>query len=133
VALDEGLIVPVIHAAERLGMAEIVRRLDDLSQRARQGKLLPDDVAGGTFTITNLGMFGVKHFTAIINPPEAAILAVGRMAKRAVVDESTDAVRVRPMMEMTLSADHRVLDGAVAARFLADVVAALEGPSILLW
>jgi pyruvate dehydrogenase E2 component (dihydrolipoamide acetyltransferase) len=133
VALDEGLIVPVIHDADRLGVSEIAHRLDDLSQRARQGKLMPDDVAGGTFTISNLGMFGIKHFTAIINPPEAAILAVGRIVKRAVVDENSDEVRVRPMMEMTLSADHRVLDGAVAARFLADVAAALERPGILLW
>jgi len=77
-------------------------------------------------------MFGVTHFTAIINPPEAAILAVGRIVKRAVVDDETDAVRVRPMMDMTLSADHRVLDGALAAGFLADVAAALEQPGLLL-
>lgn len=133
VALDEGLIVPVIHGAERLGIADIARQVDDLSQRARQGTLSPDDVTGGTFTITNLGMFGVTHFTAIINPPEAAILAVGRIAKRAIVDDASDQVLVRPIMEMTLSADHRVLDGATAARFLADVVAALEQPSMLLW
>ncbi len=133
VALDEGLIVPVIHGAERLGIAEIAGQLDDLSQRARLGKLTPDDVIGGTFTISNLGMFGVKHFTAIINPPQAAILAVGCIAKRAIVDEATDQVLVRAIMEMTLSADHRVLDGATAARFLADVVAALERPGLLLW
>jgi pyruvate dehydrogenase E2 component (dihydrolipoamide acetyltransferase) len=133
VALDEGLIVPVMHGVERLGVSEIVRQLDDLSQRARQGRLTPDDVSAGTFTVTNLGMFGVKHFTAIINPPEAAILAVGAIVKRAVVDQATDAVRVRPIMEMTLSADHRVLDGATAARFLADVVSGLEHPALLLW
>jgi len=132
VALDEGLIVPVVHDAQRHGVAEIARRLDDLSQRARRGALTPDDVSGGTFTISNLGMLGVTRFTAIINPPEAAILAVGRIAKRAVVDERDDTVRVRPMMEMTLSADHRVLDGATAARFLADVAAALEQPGLLL-
>lgn len=132
VALDEGLIVPVLHGVEGLGIAEISRQLEDLSQRARQGTLAPDDVSGGTFTISNLGMFGVTHFTAIINPPEAAILAVGRIVKRAVVDDETDAVRVRPMMDMTLSADHRVLDGALAAGFLADVAAALEQPGLLL-
>lgn len=133
VALDEGLIVPVLHGAASMGIAEISRRLDDLSERARQGTLAPDDVRGGTFTISNLGMFGVTHFTAIINPPQAAILAVGRIVKRAVVDERSDAVCVRPVMEMTLSADHRVLDGAAAARFLADLAAALEQPGLLLW
>jgi len=132
VALDEGLIVPVVHDAQRHGVAEIARRLDDLSQRARRGALTPDDVSGGTFTISNLGMLGVTRFTAIINPPEAAILAVGRIARRAVVDERDDTIRVRPMLDMTLSADHRVLDGATAARFLADVSAALERPGLLL-
>ncbi len=135
VALDEGLIVPVVRQAERLGIAEIARQLQDLTDRARQGLLTPDDVSGGTFTITNLGMYGIEHFTAIINPPESAILAVGRIAKRAIVmeREAGDEVVIRPMMHMTLSADHRVLDGAVAARFLQDVVEALEHPSLLLW
>ncbi len=135
VALDDGLIVPVIHNADRLGLGEISARLHDLGRRAREGALSPDEVSGGTFTITNLGMFGVDRFTAIINPPESAILAVGRIAKRAVVVEGSagDSVVVRPTVALTLSADHRVLDGAVAARFLEDVVRALESPAIVLW
>jgi pyruvate dehydrogenase E2 component (dihydrolipoamide acetyltransferase) len=135
VALEEGLIVPVIRGAEVLGISEIASRVRDLAERARTNSLAPADVTGGTFTITNLGMLGVDHFTAIINPPESAILAVGRILKRAVVVErdGQDEVIVRPMMSMTLSADHRVLDGAVAARFLRDVVDALEHPNLMLW
>jgi pyruvate dehydrogenase E2 component (dihydrolipoamide acetyltransferase) len=135
VALDEGLIVPVIRDAQRLGIAEIARHVRDLALRAREGRLTPGDVTGGTFTISNLGMLGVDRFTAILNPPESAILAVGRIVKRSVVveQEGEDVALIRPMMSMTLSADHRVLDGAVAARFLRDVVDALEHPNFLLW
>jgi pyruvate dehydrogenase E2 component (dihydrolipoamide acetyltransferase) len=135
VALDDGLIVPVIRHAERLGMAEIAAHLQDLTDRARRGRLTPADVGGGTFTISNLGMYGIDHFTAIINPPESALLAVGRIAKRAIVveRETQDEVVIRPTMYMTLAADHRVLDGAIAARFLRDVVDALEHPGLLLW
>jgi pyruvate dehydrogenase E2 component (dihydrolipoamide acetyltransferase) len=135
VALDTGLIVPVIHQAERLGMAEIARRLEGLANRARQGRLTPDDLGGGTFTISNLGMYGIDHFTAIINPPQTAILAVGRVARRAVVVErgGQDELAIRPTMHLTLSVDHRVLDGAGAARFLRDIVEALEQPGLLLW
>jgi pyruvate dehydrogenase E2 component (dihydrolipoamide acetyltransferase) len=135
VALEEGLIVPVIHHAEQLGIAGISQRLCDLTERARQGRLTPEDVRDGTFTISNLGMYGIDHFTAILNPPESAILAVGRIAKRSVVVECEegDEVVIRPMMNMTLSADHRVLDGAVAARFLRDIVDLLEHPGYLLW
>ena len=135
VALQEGLIVPVIRDAERLGLGEIARQVQDITERARQGRLAPDDVSGGTFTISNLGMFGIKHFTAIINPPQSGILAVGRLVKQATVVEGAagDEVTIRPMMHMTLSADHRVVDGAVAARFLHDVVEALEHPSLMLW
>lgn len=135
VALDDGLIVPVIHDAGRLGLGEIAARLDDLTRRAHEGKLLPGDVAGGTFTISNLGMFGVEQFTALVNPPQSAILAVGRVVKKPVVVETDagDEIAIRPMMQMTLSADHRTIDGAVAAHFLADVVAGLERPSLLLW
>jgi pyruvate dehydrogenase E2 component (dihydrolipoamide acetyltransferase) len=135
IALDEGLIVPVIRQAEALGLAEIAVQIRDFAERARQGALTPQDVTGGTFTVSNLGMYGVDQFTAIINPPESAILAVGRIAKRSVVVErdGRDVAAIRPMMNMTLSADHRVLDGAVAARFLQDVVDALEHPDLLLW
>jgi pyruvate dehydrogenase E2 component (dihydrolipoamide acetyltransferase) len=135
VALDEGLIVPVIPAAGRLGLGEIAAQLNDLTARARDGRLQPNEVQGGTFTISNLGMFGVDHFTAIINPPQSGILAVGRVAKQQVVVETDegDQVAIRPMMQMTLSVDHRVVDGAVAAQFLQDVVAGLENPELLLW
>jgi pyruvate dehydrogenase E2 component (dihydrolipoamide acetyltransferase) len=135
IALDEGLIVPVIRQAEKLGLAEIAVQIQDFATRARQGALTPQDVTGGTFTVSNLGMYGISHFTAIINPPESAILAVGRIAKRSVVVErdGRDLAVIRPMMSMTLSVDHRVLDGAVAARFLQDIVDALEHPNLLLW
>jgi pyruvate dehydrogenase E2 component (dihydrolipoamide acetyltransferase) len=135
VALREGLIVPVIHHAEALGLGEIVARLLDLTERAQQGTLAPADVSGGTFTLSNLGMYGIRQFTAILNPPQSAILAVGSMVKRQVVVEQDgqDVAAIRPMMALTMSADHRVLDGAVAARFLQDVVDVLEHPNLLLW
>jgi pyruvate dehydrogenase E2 component (dihydrolipoamide acetyltransferase) len=135
VALKEGLIVTVIHSAEQLGLAEIAAQLSDLAQRAQQGTLAPQDVSGGTFTLSNLGMYGIRQFTAILNPPQSAILAVGSIVKRQVVigQEGQDTAVIRPMMTLTLSADHRVLDGAVAARFLQDVVDVLEHPNLLLW
>jgi len=135
VALEDGLIVPVIRQAQRLRLAEIASRIQDLTERARQGRLALEEVTGGTFTISNLGMYGIDHFTAILNPPESAILAVGRIAKRSVVveQEGQDKAVIRPTMNMTLSVDHRVLDGAMAARFLRDVVDALEHPNLLLW
>jgi pyruvate dehydrogenase E2 component (dihydrolipoamide acetyltransferase) len=135
VALDEGLIVPVIHRAETLGLGEIAARLSDLTERAQGGTLTPGDVSGGTFTLSNLGMYGVRQFTAILNPPQCAILAVGSMVKRQVVveREGQDVAAIRPMMDLTLSADHRVLDGAAAARFTQDLVAVLEHPNLLLW
>ena len=139
VALNDGLIVPVIHDADQKGIVQLATAIADLAARARSGKLRAADLDGGTFTISNLGMFGVDRFTAIINPPETAILAVGRVQKRVVVDERPalseakgDTMVVRPIMTLTLSADHRVVDGAVAARFLADLRAALEDPQIML-
>jgi pyruvate dehydrogenase E2 component (dihydrolipoamide acetyltransferase) len=137
VALDAeggGLIVPVVQGADQAGLAEIAERLQALTERARQGRLRPEDVAGGTFTLSNLGMFGIDDFTAIINPPECAILAVGRIAKRPVVleGEAGDTVAIRPVLRLTLSADHRMVDGAIAARFMSDLRAALERPALLL-
>jgi pyruvate dehydrogenase E2 component (dihydrolipoamide acetyltransferase) len=129
-ALEEGLIVPVVHSAERKSIAEIAGEIRELVDRARNNRLRPDDVMDGTFTISNLGMFGIDRFTAIINPPQTAILAVGRVTKRIVPDEEDHPV-VRPMMTVTLSADHRVIDGAIAARFLSDVREALEHPGLL--
>jgi len=135
VALDDGLIVPVVQNAAQLGLAAIAEQVQELTARARHGRLQPADVQGGTFTISNLGMLGVDQFTAIINPPQSAILAVGRTVKQPVVVETAvgDELVIRPLMQMTLSVDHRVIDGAVAARFLQDVVAGLEQPDRLLW
>jgi pyruvate dehydrogenase E2 component (dihydrolipoamide acetyltransferase) len=130
-AVDAGLIVPVVRGADRLGMRAIAGQLADLATRAREGKLKLDDLQGGTFTLSNLGMFGIDRFTAILNPPQATILAVGRTSKRAVVTED-DRIEVRPLSTLTLTADHRVLDGASAARFLATIQQALEHPGMLL-
>ncbi|HJO32687.1 MAG: dehydrogenase [Dehalococcoidales bacterium] len=131
VALAEGLIVPVVHNAGQKGIGEIASEVNDLTTRARQEQLTPADVAGGTFTISNLGPFGIEQFTAIINPPQAAILSVGAVRLEAVVGEGVQIV-VRPIMRMTLSADHRVVDGAVAAHFLTDLRDALKSPELLL-
>jgi pyruvate dehydrogenase E2 component (dihydrolipoamide acetyltransferase) len=135
VALDDGLIVPVVADAAAKGLRAIAAEVQELTARARNGRLQPSDVQGGTFTISNLGMLGVEQFTAIINPPQSAILAVGRTVKQPVVVETQagDELLIRPMMQMTLSVDHRIIDGAVAARFLQDVVAGLEEPDRLLW
>jgi pyruvate dehydrogenase E2 component (dihydrolipoamide acetyltransferase) len=130
-AIDAGLIVPVVRGADRLGMRGIAGQLADLTARARDGRLKLEDLQGGTFTLSNLGMFGIDRFTAIVNPPQAAILAVGRIARRAVVTDD-DRVEVRPVASLTLTADHRVLDGAAAARFLATIQRALEHPGAML-
>ena len=129
-AVDDGVVAPVIHNAANSTLAEIAAQRRDLTERARSGKLRPADIAGGTFTISNLGMFGVDAFTAIIIPPQAAILAVGRIADRVVpVGVGPEAhPGVRPMMTLTLSSDHRVVDGARAAQFLRDLVEAILNP-----
>lgn len=131
VAIPDGLIVPVIRDADLKGLYQVAREVRDLSQRARVGALTPDDVVEGTFTISNLGMFGVDQFTAIINPPQVAILAIGRTEARFVPDENGNPVS-KPMMSMTLSADHRALDGAIAAQFLDELRAGLEEPGMVL-
>jgi len=131
VATEAGLIVPVICRADRLGLRAIAAQLADLTTRARAGRLKIEDIQGGTFTLSNLGMFGIDQFTAILNPPQAAILAVGRVAKRPVV-VADDRIEVRPVTTLTLTADHRVLDGASAAQFLATIQRALEHPGLLL-
>jgi len=125
VALEEGLIVPVVHGADQKSLLQIGSEVRDLSERAREGSLKPRDVMDGTFTISNLGMFVVDSFTAIINPPQVAILAVGRTVERFVADESGRPV-LRPMMTVNLSVDHRVVDGAEAARFLSTFQGILE-------
>ena len=130
VALPEGLIVPVIHDADRLGVVEIARESQRLAEAARTNKLKPDDFSGGTFSVSNLGMYGVDEFTAIINPPESAILAVGTITPTPVALEGS--VVVRDQMKVTLSVDHRALDGAVAAGFLQDLKHLLEQPLTML-
>ena len=129
-AVDDGVVAPVIPNAHKAELGEIAVQRRDLAERARGGKLRPSDIAGGTFTISNLGMFGVDSFPAIIIPPQAAILAVGAIAARVVpVGVGPDArPGVRPMMTLTLSSDHRVVDGARAAEFLRDVVEAIGSP-----
>jgi pyruvate dehydrogenase E2 component (dihydrolipoamide acetyltransferase) len=124
VALDEGLIVPVIRNADGLKLAELATRSRELIDMAQKKKLFPRDYEDGTFTVSNLGMLGADSFIAIINPPQSAILAVGRVAPRVVVEEGMFAIK--PLMTATLSADHRVVDGAIAARFLQDVKKLLE-------
>jgi pyruvate dehydrogenase E2 component (dihydrolipoamide acetyltransferase) len=131
VAVEAGLLVPVIRQAERLSLGAIAGQLQDLGERAHTGKLLPSELRGGTFTLSNLGMLGVEQFTAIINPPQAAILAVGKTVKRFVVTDD-DQMAIRPLANLTLTADHRVVDGASAARFLTDLRQALEKPALLL-
>jgi pyruvate dehydrogenase E2 component (dihydrolipoamide acetyltransferase) len=133
IAVPDGLIVPVIRNANRKSIREIVAALHDLAARAKEGRLDLGDVQHGTFTISNLGMFGIRQFRAIINPPESAILAVGAVVRKPVVIDDQDEVAVRPILALTLSADHRVVDGVGAARFLADLVQAIEMPETLLY
>jgi pyruvate dehydrogenase E2 component (dihydrolipoyllysine-residue acetyltransferase) len=126
VAIDDGLIVPVIRDADRKTLTEIAREAHDLTARARARKLTPDELAGGTFTISNLGMYGIRQFTAVINPPQAAILAVGEAVRQPVVDG--DQVTIATVMTLTLSIDHRAVDGATAARFLTRLRELIEQP-----
>jgi pyruvate dehydrogenase E2 component (dihydrolipoamide acetyltransferase) len=129
VGLDNGLIVPVIKDADRKSLRTLSAERIALAAKAREGKLLPDDYASGTFTVTNLGMYGVDHFTPVINPPESAILAVCRLVERAVVVDS--AVTVRPMMNLCLAFDHRLIDGVLAARFMSRLRQYVEQPMLL--
>jgi pyruvate dehydrogenase E2 component (dihydrolipoamide acetyltransferase) len=126
IAVSEGVVAPVIHHAHQLSLSQIAGQRQDLAERARAGKLRRDDLTGGTFTISNLGMYGVDAFTAIITPPQVAILAVGAITDRVVAVEGIPAVR--PMMTLSLSSDHRVVDGARAAGFMNDLVEAIQQP-----
>jgi len=130
VAVEEGLVVPVIQQADTLGLGEIARRRVELVAKAQAGKLRPQDISDGTFTISNLGMYNVDAFNAIINQPQAAILAVGRIAERVVPVNGQPAVQ--PMMVLTLSCDHRAVDGARGAQFLDTVATLVEEPLGLL-
>jgi pyruvate dehydrogenase E2 component (dihydrolipoamide acetyltransferase) len=130
VAIPNGLVVPVIRHCEGLSISEIAAARADIVQRTREGRLTPDDLEGGTFTISNLGMFGVERFFAVLNPPQVGILATGAIEERAVA--SGGEVVVRPMMELTLSCDHRAVDGATASDFLRTLKQLLEEPGLAL-
>ncbi len=127
VATDEALVVPVVHGADRLSPAEISTRRRELVDAARTGRLRPEDVQGGTFTISNLGMYGVDAFQAIVNAPQAAILAVGRIVERPVAVNG--ALAVRPLLTLTVTFDHRVVDGARGAEFLDTLASLVEEPA----
>jgi pyruvate dehydrogenase E2 component (dihydrolipoamide acetyltransferase) len=130
VAIPDGLITPIIRKADQLGLAAISNTMKDLGARAKAGKLKPEEFQGGGFSISNLGMFGIPEFSAIINPPQSAILAVGAGEKRAVV--KNDAVAIATVMTVTLSCDHRVVDGALGAEFLATLKSIIEDPLSLM-
>lgn len=130
VATPGGLITPIIKAAETKGIGKIAREMKDLAERARAGKLKPEEFQGGTFSISNLGMYGVKQFEAVINPPQACILAVGAGEPRAIVKDG--ALGIATVMSCTLSVDHRAVDGAVGAEFLAAFKRLIENPLTML-
>ncbi len=130
VAIPKGLVVPVIRSCERKSIAELAAARAALVESARQGKLQQADLEGGTFTISNLGMYGVEQFVAVLNPPQAAILAVGAIEEKPVVED--DDLAIRPMMTLTLTCDHRSIDGVTAADFLRTVKAFLEEPGLML-
>lgn len=127
VAVDDGLVVPVVHDADRLALAEVIARRIAVVEAAREGRLRPDDVSGGTFTVSNLGMYGVDGFDAIVNAPQAAILAVGRIVDRLVPVDGQAAVR--PTLQLSVSFDHRVVDGARGAEFLETLAALVAEPA----
>src|SRR5688572_2011722 len=130
VAVEDGLITPVLFDADRLSLWDISAKARDLAKRARERKLTPEEYTGATFTVSNLGMFGIVEFTAIINPPESGILAVGQVEEKPVVENGE--VVVRPRMRVTMSCDHRVVDGATGARFLQTLKDFLEEPGMML-
>jgi pyruvate dehydrogenase E2 component (dihydrolipoamide acetyltransferase) len=128
VATERGLLTPIIQDADKLGVAEISAKARTLAERAREGKLKPNEYQGGTFTISNLGMFGITHFTAVINPPQAAILAVGGVQERVVKGAAAGQFEVQQVLTVTLSCDHRVIDGAVGAQWLQAFKRCMEDP-----
>jgi pyruvate dehydrogenase E2 component (dihydrolipoamide acetyltransferase) len=130
VAIEDGLITPVIRHADRKSLREISAEARDLAGRARERRLAPDEYTGGTFSISNLGMLDIDEFTAVINPPEAGILAVGRIVPKPVAHEGV--VQLRRRMRMTMSCDHRVIDGATGARFLQAFKGFIEEPAAML-
>jgi pyruvate dehydrogenase E2 component (dihydrolipoamide acetyltransferase) len=131
VAIDEGLITPVIFDADVKRMSEISAEAKALAKRARDRKLKPEEYTGATFSVSNLGMFGIEHFTAIINPPEAGILAIGGVEERPVIVDGELVMRKR--MKVTMSCDHRVIDGATGAKFLQTLRRMIENPLFLVY
>jgi pyruvate dehydrogenase E2 component (dihydrolipoamide acetyltransferase) len=129
VAIEDGLITPVVRAANQKSLSQIAAEVRELAERARSRKLKPEEYTGATFSISNLGMFGIDEFTAVINPPEGAILAVGAMTAKPVVRDN--AMVIRQMMRVTMSCDHRVIDGATGAKFLQTFKKILENPLYL--
>jgi pyruvate dehydrogenase E2 component (dihydrolipoamide acetyltransferase) len=130
VAVEDGLITPIVRDADAIGVAEISQQVKELAKRARERKLQPEEYTGATFSISNLGMFGIDEFTAIINPPEAAILAIGKAEEKVVVVDGEMVVQSR--MRVTMSCDHRVIDGATGAKFLQTLRSYLEEPAMML-
>jgi pyruvate dehydrogenase E2 component (dihydrolipoamide acetyltransferase) len=130
VAVEEGLITPVIRHADLKPLRAIAAESQDLARRARERRLRPEEYTGGTFSVSNLGMLDIDEFTAVINPPEAGILAIGRIVEKPVAHEGVTALRRR--MRMTMSCDHRVIDGATGARFLGTLKGMLENPLVML-
>jgi pyruvate dehydrogenase E2 component (dihydrolipoamide acetyltransferase) len=130
VAVEEGLITPVIFDADRKGVSEISREVKELAGRAREKKLKPEEYTGSTFSISNLGMFGIEEFTAVLNPPEAAILAIGASVDKVVAIDGE--MQIRPRMRVTLTCDHRVIDGATGAEFLRTFKSYLEDPMLMI-
>jgi pyruvate dehydrogenase E2 component (dihydrolipoamide acetyltransferase) len=129
VAIEDGLITPVVRAADQKSLSQIAVEVRELAERARSRKLKPEEYTGATFSISNLGMFGIDEFTAVINPPEGGILAVGAMSPKPVVRDNE--IVVRQMMRVTMSCDHRVIDGATGAKFLQTFKKILENPLYL--
>jgi pyruvate dehydrogenase E2 component (dihydrolipoamide acetyltransferase) len=129
VAIDEGLITPVVRSADQKSLSQIAAEVRELAGRARERKLRPEEYTGASFSISNLGMFGIDEFTAVINPPEGAILAVGAMTPKPVVRDET--IVIRQIMRVTMSCDHRVIDGATGAKFLQTFKRILETPLYL--
>jgi pyruvate dehydrogenase E2 component (dihydrolipoamide acetyltransferase) len=130
VAIEDGLITPIIRSADQKSIGQIAREIRELAERARAKKLRPEEYMGATFSVSNMGMFGIDEFTAVINPPEAAILAVGAIEPKPVVRDNQ--IVVRKLMRVTMSCDHRVVDGATGAKFLQTLKKMLENPLLLL-
>jgi pyruvate dehydrogenase E2 component (dihydrolipoamide acetyltransferase) len=130
VSTDDALIVPVMHGADRLELIAVAKERGDLVARARERKLRPADITGGTFTISNLGMFGVEQFVAVLNPPQVAILAVGAVKETVVAVDGE--LGVAPVVQLMLTCDHRAIDGADGAQFLQTLVALIEQPGLAL-